>query len=51
MYMTAIVSKSAKRTNPIVPAKESNNFNQYSPAPVQNNNPTTQQIKQTKPET
>lgn len=48
--MTANISKSAKNTKPMVPANESNSFNQYSPAPVQNNNPTTQQIRQTKPE-
>lgn len=33
----------------MVPANESKSFNQYSPAPVQNNNPTTQHIKHTIP--
>lgn len=38
---------SAITTNPIVPANESNIFNQYSPAPVQNINPTKKQNKHT----
>lgn len=35
----------------MVPAKESNIFNQYSPAPVQKIKPTKKQIKQTTPAT
>lgn len=38
---------SAITTKPIVPANESNIFNQYSPAPVQNIRPTTKQNRQT----
>lgn len=38
---------SAITTNPIVPANESNIFNQYSPAPVQNIKPTKKQNKHT----
>lgn len=47
--MTAIISKRATTTSPIVPAKESNILSQYSPAPVVNNNPIEKQNKQTTP--
>lgn len=38
---------SAITTKPIVPANESNIFNQYSPAPVQNIRPMMKQNRQT----
>lgn len=48
--MTDIISMSATTTRPMVPAKESNIFNQYSPAPVVNINPMKKQNKHTAPE-
>ena len=47
--MTAIVSRNATSTSPIVPANESNNLSQYSPAPVQNTSPTKKQMMHTTP--
>lgn len=50
MKITEIISMSATITRPMVPAKLSNIFSQYSPAPVQNIKPTKKQIVQTTPE-
>lgn len=47
--MTEIISMSATITRPMVPAKLSNIFSQYSPAPVQNIKPTKKQTVQTTP--
>lgn len=47
--MTAIISRRATTTSPIVPAKESNILSQYSPAPVVNSNPIKKQNVQTTP--
>lgn len=47
--MTEIISNKATTTSPIVPAKESNIFSQYSPAPVVNIKPTRKQKTQTTP--
>lgn len=48
--MTEIISSKATTTSPMVPAKESNIFSQYSPAPVVKINPTKKQKVQSTPE-
>lgn len=48
---TEIISMRATMTRPMVPAKLSNIFSQYSPAPVQKMSPTKKHTVQTTPET